>query len=193
MQPFYIRSGLVWEGEELAAARRYLDAFSSPRLGELVVLELPLADLYEGHWSLTGDDPPDAESPDRAVYLPGRNALLIVKAALWCGLHGIEALALGVLESNPFADASAEFFDGYEGALNCAVGGQLRIVRPFGGMSKREVMELGRGFPLELTFSCLAPSAGRHCGACNKCAERNAAFRLIGAEDPTAYVSPMTA
>ena len=33
-------------------------------------------------------------------------------------------------------------------------------------------MALGRGLPLELTFSCIAPVAGQHCGRCNKCAER---------------------
>ena len=48
-------------------------------------------------------------------------------------------------------------------------------------------MELGRGVPLELTFSCFAPSGDRHCGRCNKCAERKGAFALIAAEDPTEY------
>src|SRR5437868_4623769 len=84
VQPFYIRSGLVWERAERAAARRFLQALKSPSLAELVTLELPLADLYAGHWSISGQGTPDAESPDEAVFLPGRNALLIIKAALWC-------------------------------------------------------------------------------------------------------------
>jgi 7-cyano-7-deazaguanine synthase len=108
-------------------------------------------------------------------------------------VHGIEQLALGVLESNPFADATPQFFGHLESALNCGPGRQVRVIRPLAGLSKGQVMELGRGLPLELTFSCIAPSAGLHCGRCNKCAERKAAFQLLGVEDPTAYASPQTA
>ena len=48
-------------------------------------------------------------------------------------------------------------------------------------------MLLGRGDPLELTFSCIAPVGDLHCGRCNKCFERRAAFRLIDMVDPTRY------
>ncbi|MCD4728936.1 MAG: 7-cyano-7-deazaguanine synthase, partial [Pirellulales bacterium] len=41
--------------------------------------------------------------------------------------------------------------------------------------------------PLELTFSCLSPVAGLHCGRCNKCAERQEAFRSLEMHDPTRY------
>jgi 7-cyano-7-deazaguanine synthase len=193
VQPFYVRSGLVWEAEELRAVRRWLAALASPRLDELILLDLPLADLYQDHWSMTGRNTPPAATPDEAVYLPGRNALLVIKAALWCRLHGIEQLALGVLRSNPFADAGAAFFDHFESALNCGSGSRLGIIRPFAELSKRQVMQLGRGFPLELTFSCIAPAGGLHCGRCNKCAERIAAFGLIDAEDPTPYATPLVA
>ena len=88
------------------------------RLGRLVVLDLPLADLYDGHWSLTGRDTPDADSPDEAVFLPGRNALLLVKAAVWCQLHGIGELALAPLGTSPFEDASAAFFRDFQAAIN---------------------------------------------------------------------------
>jgi 7-cyano-7-deazaguanine synthase len=190
LQPFYVRSHLAWEEAELAALGRYLAAVASPRLARLVVLDLPLSDVYEGHWSLTGDDPPDAASEAEAVYLPGRNALLTVKAAVWCRLHGIERLALGVLGSNPFSDASPEFFRHFQAALNDAMGGRLRIVRPFARLDKRRVMQMGRDLPLELTFSCIAPVEGLHCGQCNKCAERQDAFRTAGLDDATLYAPP---
>ena len=194
VRPFYIDSGLAWQPEEAAAAMRFLEALATPRLEPLVTLRLPLSDLYDGHWSVTGHDVPDAATADEAVYLPGRNALLMIKAALWCRLNGIEQLALGVLQSNPFSDTSASFFDHFESALNCAQGNPIRIVRPFAELDKRQVMRLGRDLPLELTFSCIAPAdiipTGRqHCGRCNKCAERQAAFRLIGADDPTPYAT----
>jgi 7-cyano-7-deazaguanine synthase len=187
VQPFYIRSQLAWQRDELHAAECFMRAASCPQLADLVVLDLPLGDLYADHWSVTGVEAPDAASPDDAVYLPGRNLLLVIKAALWCGLHDIERLALAVLGSNPFGDATPEFFDEFESALHHATGGWVRIVRPFAQFDKRQVMNLGRGMPLELTFSCIAPTAGTHCGRCNKCAERSAAFRLIGVDDPTQY------
>lgn len=189
VQPVYVQSNLVWQQAELLAVQAYLAQLGEEYAGlrPLVILELPLADLYGGHWSLTGDDPPDALSPDEAVYLPGRNLLLLVKAGLWCQLHGIGQLALGVLGSNPFADATAGFFDAFEAAVNGGAGTPLQIVRPFGALRKCQVMELGRGLPLERTFSCIAPVSGQHCGRCNKCAERQSAFRQVGWPDPTLY------
>ena len=110
MQPFYIRSNLYWEAAELAGLQAYLAAIATSDLLPLVELQLPLEDLYAGHWSVSGNRTPDATTSDEAVYLPGRNLLLIIKAALWCQLHGIERLALGVLASNPFDDATPKFF-----------------------------------------------------------------------------------
>ena len=187
VRPIYVRSHLRWEDAELSAVRQFLAALKSSRLADLVTLELPLDDVYGNHWSLTGHEVPEAGSPDDAVYLPGRNALLLIKPAIWCRLHGIEQLALAVLATNPFSDATPEFFAEFEAALARASGGPARLLRPFAHFTKRQVMELGHGLPLELTFSCIAPVDGLHCGRCNKCAERIEAFRVIGADDPTRY------
>lgn len=189
VQPIYVWFGLSWQDAELAALRRFLSAISAPRLLPLTVLDMPVSDLYGDHWSVSGRGVPDRDTADEAVYLPGRNALLIVKAALWCQMRGIDELALAPLASNPFPDATPKFFADLEAVLNRGMEGHLRLVRPFGGLSKQQVMELGRGYPLELTFCCLNPRGQLHCGLCNKCAERQAAFRLIGARDPTAYAA----
>jgi 7-cyano-7-deazaguanine synthase len=187
--PLYIDCELHWQAAELQAARRFLRAVETPALGELVVLKIPLADLYENHWSLTGRGVPRDTDPDELVYLPGRNPLLLLKADLWCRLHGVGQLALGSLASNPFADSSDAFFECFEAAMNLAVPGAVQIVRPLGGLDKRQVMRLGREMPLEWTFSCLHPVDGLHCGGCNKCAERQQAFRLAEFEDPTPYAA----
>jgi len=186
VQPFYVESHLRWQAAELAALREYLKAAVRLELAELVVLELPLQDLYGGHWSLTGEVP-GARTADDAVYLPGRNLLLSIKPAIWCQMHGIGRLALGVLGSNPFDDASEAFFTALENTLARLGQPALKIVRPFGAMQKREVMEIGRNYPLGLSFSCISPVGRLHCGRCNKCAERQAAFRTIGMHDPTTY------
>jgi 7-cyano-7-deazaguanine synthase len=188
--PLYVDSQLFWQAQELAAARRFLQAIDQPELAELVVLHLPLADLYGEHWSITGSGVPSAADPDEKVYLPGRNPLLIVKAHVWCRLHGVSELALGALRSNPFADATDDFFAEFAAAMDRAVSGSVRIARPLAKWDKGQVMELGRDLPLDLTFSCLAPIADRHCGACNKCGERQAAFRAGGLVDTTGYATP---
>jgi 7-cyano-7-deazaguanine synthase len=187
VQPFYIRTDLVWQEEELAAVRHFLAAIARPALNELEVLELPVRDLYRDHWSVSGRNTPGYDSPDEAVFLPGRNALLLLKSAIWCQLRGIEYLALAPLGTSPFADAQDGFFQDFQAALNCGDLAPVRILRPFHGMKKQQVMELGRRYPLELTFSCIAPRSGLHCGRCNKCAERQAAFAAIGLPDGTSY------
>ena len=187
VQPFYISTGLYWQSEELPALERFLSAVATNHLAKLVILDLPLADLYTNHWSLTGSHTPASDSPDEAVYLPGRNALLIVKAAVWCQLHSIGELALAPLGTSPFDDASAAFLHDFQSALNRGSPHSVRLLRPFGQMTKRQVMALGHNLPLELTFSCISPTSHLHCGRCNKCAERQAAFADAELIDKTRY------
>ena len=187
VHPLYVRNGLSWETVELQHLRRFLEAVHTGGLRPLTVLEMPVADLYDDHWSVTGRGVPDADSPDQAVFLPGRNVLLLSKALLWCHLHGVPAVALAPLESNPFPDATPAFFGAYQDVVNQAVGGSVRVLYPYLGLSKTEVMHRGRDLPLGLTFSCIRPVDGRHCGACNKCAERRRAFTDAGMTDPTVY------
>ena len=151
---------------------------------------MPLADVYAGHWSMSGHRVPDRTTPDEAVFLPGRNPLLLVKPTLWCGQHEVPTLALATLASNPFADATPEFFACFEAMMREASGVDVQIVRPFERFSKGEVMQLGSKLPLLLTFSCLAPIDGQHCGVCNKCAERQRAFSYLESGDPTQYATP---
>lgn len=189
VQPFYIRTDLFWQEEELASVRAFLSAIHKPTLNELVLLDVPVGDLYRQHWSVTGRNTPSASTPDEAVFLPGRNALLLVKAAIWCQLHGIEYLALAPLGTSPFADARDGFFRDFQAALNCGDLAPVSILRPFQGMTKQDVMKLGRHLPLHLTFSCISPRKNLHCGTCNKCAERVGAFASIGHPDQTRYAN----
>ena len=189
VQPFYVRSGLAWEGAELAAAQAFVAAIEHPRLQPLVVLDLPLDDLYAGTWSVTGREVPNYESTDEAVFLPARNALLLIKPIVWCQLHGIGRLELATLASNPFPDATESFFREFAHSLALGVGSPIDVVCPYAGLHKREVMLRGAAAPLELTFSCLAPVGSLHCGACNKCAERRYAFASVGRVDLTRYAT----
>ena len=107
------------------------------------------------------------------MFLPGRNVLLLAKSLLWCHRHGVPVIMLGSLQTNPFPDATPEFFTGFQNLVNQAVGGQVEVRLPFSGMRKRAVMRLGAGLPLQHSFSCIQPRDGDlHCGRCNKCAEQ---------------------
>ena len=192
VQPFYVRAGLQWETAELVAAGRVLQAMRSPQLRSLVTLQMPVSELHADHWSVTGVNVPGPATSDDAVFLPGRNGLLLYKAAVWCQLNGIERLALGVLAANPFRDARGEFFERLEQTLNAGMLPSIRIVRPLARLTKQQIMQRASGIPLEMTFSCLAPAGNLHCGRCNKCAERHRAFRDAGRSDQTEYMVKST-
>jgi 7-cyano-7-deazaguanine synthase len=185
--PLYVRCGLYWEAVEFAHLRCYLAAVATPALRPLHVLEMPVRDVYPDHWSLSGIAVPGADTPDDAVFLPGRNVLLLSKAILWCHLHGVGDVYLAPLQSNPFPDATPAFFADFEAAVNRATGGRVRVRLPYLGLRKIDVMRRGAGLPLELTFSCIRPVDGKHCGVCNKCAERRKAFADAGRSDRTSY------
>ncbi|WP_435022058.1 7-cyano-7-deazaguanine synthase [Tundrisphaera sp. TA3] len=192
VQPIFVRFGLRWEREELAGLRAFLEQIDRPGLAPLVVLDEPMAGVYGPHWSVGGPGIPDDSSPDEAVHLPGRNLLLIAKAAVFCQIHRIGTIAVGSLASNPFRDSSPEFDRSLETTLALGLGMPLRLIRPYARLSKVEVLGRGAGLPLGLTISCLDPRSGIHCGACNKCAERRRGFAEAGLADPTDYRTPST-
>jgi 7-cyano-7-deazaguanine synthase len=189
VHPLFVRTGLGWEDAELAVLQRFLHAIARPTLRPLVVLEMPVRDLYGRHWSVTGEVP-DAAAADEAFYLPGRNVVLLSKALLWCRLNHVDKLLLGTLQANPFPDATAAFFADFAAVISTATGGKaLAIDTPYAALTKADVVRRGRAFPLQQTLSCMAPAAGRHCGVCGKCGERGRAFRTAGVPDPTDYAS----
>jgi 7-cyano-7-deazaguanine synthase len=104
-------------------------------------------------------------------------------------LHDVPAIALGTLSGNPFPDSSREFFDRIGAIAALGLGHPLSVLTPFAPMSKSDVLQRGRHLPLELTFSCIDPQQGLHCGRCNKCAERRRAFAELAVDDRTRYAS----
>ena len=189
VHPIFILTGAIWESAERDQVLRFLDAIGSPALRPLVELAFPVADLYGDHWSLTGRGTPDEHTSDEAVYLAGRNVILLTKALLWCHLHAVPELAMATLASNPFPDATDAFYDGMAEAVNRSVDGCVRILRPYAALNltKAEVLKRGASMPLQHTFSCIRPVREMHCWHCNKCAERRRGFADARQPDPTAY------
>lgn len=187
--PLYLRCGFRWEVAELYWLRRFLHATRTKHLAALRVVELPVRSLYGDHWSVSGRRVPPAGSPDPAVYLPGRNVLLVGSAAVVCARERISVIALGVLKGNPFGDASPRVLGQFADVLAQALGRPLRILTPLRRWRKASLIRRAGNLPLRLTFSCLQPRGLRHCGRCNKCGERKRGFQLAGVADPTRYAS----
>ena len=187
--PIYIRCGLFWEETELRFLRDFVRAVGDPRILEPESLEFPMGDVYSGQWQTTGTGIPGYYEADERWEIPGRNLILISKTAVWCKLHAVGQIGLGTLGSNPFSDATPEFFASLGKALSKGLDLGLEIICPFAELTKPDVIRLGSRLPLERTLSCARPQGSQHCGVCGKCHERIDAFIQAGIQDPTAYVS----
>jgi 7-cyano-7-deazaguanine synthase len=186
--PLFVRAGHGWEAAERGARDRFLAAVGEPRVAAVRELRMPMDDVYGAHWSMTGRASPGWEAPDADVELRGRNLILLAKAFVLAAIEGWPTLALGTLGGNPFPDATPEFFARLAAVAGEGVRAPLEVVTPFRGLRKADVVRRAAALPLELTLSCLAPTAaGLHCGDCNKCRERAEAFVAAGVPDRTGY------
>lgn len=173
---------------ELKVLQSFLDAVHNSNVMPLTTLSAPVAPIYGNHWSLSGKEVPGAEEPDEAVFLPGRNIILIGLTAIWCSTHGVSRIAIGSLGGNPFPDATPEFFDSFAYALSLGLGHRVRVEAPLRGLHKEDIIRMFSHLPLELTLTCMAPKGGIHCGQCNKCRERQVGFRKAGVVDRAVYL-----
>ncbi|MBR1552750.1 MAG: 7-cyano-7-deazaguanine synthase QueC [Schwartzia sp.] len=127
-----------------------------------------------------------------STYVPFRNGLMLAAAAsaagsifenedvlLYLGAHADDAAG------NAYADCSEEFLHAMGEAISVGTYGRIRLVAPFAGKPKAEVVKTGLalGVPYELTWSCYE-GGDVPCGACATCRDRAAAFRANGAKDP---------
>lgn len=198
VQPIYVSVGLAWEGAERRTIARLLESGAlGASVQPLTMLAVDMTDVYpSGHWAIEGR-PPGYHTADQEVYLPGRNIVLLGKAAVYCATARIGRLILGTLDHNPFPDATPVFRSAMASALSIGLEHALQIDAPYASASKADVIRRGvaLGLPLDLTLSCMnptlpaPPSAPRHCGLCSKCRERHDGFRDSGVPDPTDYAN----
>lgn len=189
--PIFVRVGSVWEDEEFEFLKRFIKALHKPNIKPIVTLHQPVQDLYGPHWSLTGEGVPMHGAPDEASFLPGRNVLLLAKPLLWCLMNGIPELATAPLGSNPFPDATPEFYDGMACVVGRSMNGKVKVIRPYAtlGLHKEDVVRRGKAMPLQYTLSCAKPARHLNCGICSKCEERKNGFKNANLHDSTEYAT----
>ena len=177
-QPIYVRAGLAWEIQEIQALERLVPQLGARggaqgtrgAISSLAVLDFDVRDLYApSHWALVGK-PPAYDTPDEDVYLPGRNILLLSKAAVFASSRGIGRILLGPLSGNPFPDATANFFRAMSEALALGLARPMSVEAPFATLHKADVIRLGAslGVPLSNALSRAAAADQRTLGRADR-------------------------
>ena len=124
-----------------------------------------------------------------STYVPFRNGLFLSCAAsialsldcnvIYYGAHSDDAA------ENAYPDCSQAFQDAMNAAIYEGSGRQCKIIAPFVGLTKADVVRKGLelGVPYELTWSCY--EGGEHpCGKCATCIDRQKAFEANHVKDP---------
>lgn len=128
-----------------------------------------------------------------STYVPFRNGLFLASAASIALSRGCSEIYYGAhsddAAGNAYPDCSKEFNEAINRAISLGSGDQLRVVAPFIGMTKAEVVAVGLklNVPYKLTWSCYE-GKDKPCGICGTCRDRTAAFRANGIEDPATEV-----
>lgn len=106
-------------------------------------------------------------SPRRSGEFPGRNALLVLRAATLA--EGPLLIGLGIHAGTPYPDCGVGFIQAMQAVLDLYHGGSVQLIAPFVAEGKTEVIERARSLevPLELCHSC--EKADVPCGACLSC------------------------
>lgn len=185
--PVHLSCGLIWDQCELEHVRRFCAAQASPALQPLIEISLPLHDFLGQHWAVTSVGVPRVGDTSAELEIPLRNLTLLSFAVHRLSHLPRFSLALGTTADNCFRDGSREYFDRCEEVLCLEVGHPVRILTPFIRHNKMQVIRETDPATLALSFSCVNPHDGRHCGRCIKCGRRRAAFQAAGVEDPTVY------
>ncbi|ADI38600.1 7-cyano-7-deazaguanine synthase [Waddlia chondrophila 2032/99] len=120
-----------------------------------------------------------------STYVPARNTLFLAYAAGQAEIMNAEEIHCGpnLLDRNCYPDCRPEFYSAFQQVLASATkqgaeGNPPRIVTPLINWDKNRIVQEGRklGAPLDTTFSCYSPSAGKACGMCDACILRQEAL-----------------
>ena len=185
--------------KELEASEKIVSFYGVKRitldLGEIFkgadcsLLEGSAADIPHEEYS---DQLAKTSGAPVSTYVPFRNGLFLSSAASVAIGNGCEVIYYGAhaddAAGSAYPDTSVEFNKAIADAIFLGSGKALRVVAPFIGKSKADVVAKGLeiGVPFAMTWSCYEGHE-KACGICGTCRDRKRAFQENGLVDPIAY------
>ncbi|HOW52814.1 MAG TPA: 7-cyano-7-deazaguanine synthase QueC [bacterium] len=181
---------------ETEKARRILDRYGLAARVREVTVDLS----FLSSSSLINTDLAVPGSADTAIpntYVPARNLVFLSLASAYAEDIGATRIAIGVnaLDYSGYPDCRPEFIEAFNRVLATGTkagvaGGGIIVEAPLIDLSKKEIVQLGRGLGVDhaMTHSCYDPDPeGRACGACDSCRLRLKGFAEAGITDPAPY------
>ena len=184
-------------GPEIAAARRFACML---KMVEHRVVDVGFMEgLYGSSNALTDPNAPMPSSFEYSIVVPVRNAVFISVAAAWAYSIGAELVAYGAHTGDvSYPDCRPAFARAMEEALNLGEADGIRdglrrrikVWSPYqDGASKDALLRAGlesMGEAIYDAWSCYIDGEV-HCGVCESCRNRMAAFAEAGITDKTVY------
>jgi 7-cyano-7-deazaguanine synthase len=152
-QALFVDYGQPHAGQERIASKQVATRFSLPLFNANVTLPFGI------------------DNEDSAMFVPGRNLILLSLAAHVIAGVGERSVVIGANadDHDGYPDCRREFFDAAEPALS------VEIITPLMGKTKPEIGLLAAqlGVPVDWTWSCYYPADDEHpCGHCDACKHR---------------------
>ena len=135
-----------------------------------------------------------------SIVVPIRNAVFLTVAAAWAYTLDAPCIAYGAHTGDVhYPDCRPGFAKRIQGALNegeadgirAGIRRPIRVLSPYiEGYSKSDLVRLGYGnlgAEIFKTWSCYADGTA-HCGRCESCNNRRAAFEVLDIRDKTRYL-----
>ena len=173
--------------KETECARKIAKGLDAP----IKVIDMSsLREIFVGVTSLCDPNITLTSDFSQPIVVPFRNAIFLSVAVSYAA--GIEASQIFYgahgSDAKNYPDCRPEFYKSLEETAWLGTEKTIQIQAPFCGMSKAELIKVGAnmGVPFELTWSCYLDKE-KHCGKCESCVNRKAAFKEAGVADPTEY------
>lgn len=191
--PLYVQCGFRCEEAELFWLKKLLRGRKKDNVEPLEVIPLPLRDIYQTHWSVTGVKVPSGKDRLKDTHIQGRDVLLLMKAALY-GVHqGAQVFAIGFSKSHSFHGHPETVRSQIEQLVAQSLDNSIEIIAPFENKRREDILFNNQELGSEYSFSCLSPKGYQHCGECFKCHERKMSFFKTGIADKTHYYRSLSA
>ena len=149
-----------------------------------------LKEIFSQVTSLCNTEIPLSQNFSSPIIVPFRNAIFLSTAVAYAVTVFADEILYGAQGSDePFyPDCRREFYEAFEKAACLGTNQKMTIKAPFIYSKKSELIKEGAnlGVPFELTWSCYR-NGPIHCGRCESCLNRMAAFREARVKDPTQY------